>query len=458
MAAGSSSGFNFDPGNRFSCLSQDTDSFPELGNTFNRYGKRKLLDLHAIPTGHEKNQTRFLVIYRNEGEEDMKKVSPFLIDRSLNKHIGCAKNISRLRDGNILVETYNQAQTNKLLAMTHINDKYQIKVEPHKTLNITKGLVNCYDFNYLTDEEIIEELESVNVIAIRRMKKKVNGEIRDTSLFVLTFNSPQLPADIKAGIYLLRVRPYIPSPLRCFDCQQFGHMKTKCTETAVCGICAKKPHTDISKNEKCNNKAQCVNCNNEHPSFSRKCPKYIEEYTIQKIKVERKMSYKTARQEFFTNTPTYHSYAKITQIKSNISENNKRNNTDRNQRSNTHQGKPVNSHTTRSTETVTPKFSQFPNKTSISQSPSSPTIPITSTSLSITPQNPTNTTTTCRNVCANEKYNKTNIQEFKENEIKILNHESTNNNINESNITNLSTNKNQTDLTASKMDEDEEQL
>lgn len=75
----------------------------------------------------------------------MKKVSPLLIDRSLNKHIGW--NVSRLRDGNSLFEIYNQAQTNNFLDMTHINDKYQIKVEPHKTLHTNKDLANYYDFN-----------------------------------------------------------------------------------------------------------------------------------------------------------------------------------------------------------------------------------------------------------------------------------------------------------------------
>lgn len=132
------------------------------------------------------------------------------------------------------------------------------------------------------------------------------------------------------------------------------HMKTKCTESAVCGICANEPHTDTSKNEKCSNKAKCVNCNNDHPSFSHKCPKYTEEYKIKKIKVERKMSYKAARQEYFMNIPTYHNYAKITQINSNTSENNKRIDTVKSQRSNTQQQKPAHSHTPRPNFFTTP--------------------------------------------------------------------------------------------------------
>ena len=40
---------------------------------------------------------------------------------------------------------------------------------------------------------------------------------------------------------------------------------------------------------------QCVNCKGEHPSFSKKCPKFLEEKEIQSIRIRRKIPFSEAR-------------------------------------------------------------------------------------------------------------------------------------------------------------------
>ena len=60
--------------------------------------------------------------------------------------------------------------------------------------------------------------------------------------FFLTLNSPTLPNRIKAAYLSCPVRPYIPNPLRCFQCQRYGHAKTSCRGSVTCARCAEVGH------------------------------------------------------------------------------------------------------------------------------------------------------------------------------------------------------------------------
>ncbi|GBM97939.1 hypothetical protein AVEN_228364-1 [Araneus ventricosus] len=65
----------------------------------------------------------------------------------------------------------------------------------------------------------------------------------------------------------LSVRPYIPNPLRCFKCQRFGHSQTSCCGTLTRARCAEVGHECT----RCTAKEKCVNCKDDHTSFSRNC-------------------------------------------------------------------------------------------------------------------------------------------------------------------------------------------
>jgi len=62
---------------------------------------------------------------------------------------------------------------------------------------------------------------------------------RRTNTVILTFASPQLPKHITAGYMRVPVDPYIPNPLRCFNCQKYGHSSRACKNPAACMKCGK---------------------------------------------------------------------------------------------------------------------------------------------------------------------------------------------------------------------------
>ncbi|GBO14066.1 hypothetical protein AVEN_231099-1 [Araneus ventricosus] len=89
----------------------------------------------------------------------------------------------------------------------------------------------------------------------------------------------------------LSVRPYISSPLRCFQCQRFGHSKTSCRGTLTCARCAEVGH-DSSH---CTAAERCVNCKEAHTSFSRNCSAWKLEKEIVATKIKKQISYPEAR-------------------------------------------------------------------------------------------------------------------------------------------------------------------
>ena len=70
---------------------------------------------------------KFLVIAAEE--RALAKASPFLIDKSIQSIAGTVKNISKQRNGNLLVECDRKQQSINLLQCDHIGD-IKVKVSP----------------------------------------------------------------------------------------------------------------------------------------------------------------------------------------------------------------------------------------------------------------------------------------------------------------------------------------
>jgi hypothetical protein len=91
----------------------------------------------------------------------------------------------------------------------------------------------------------------------------------------------------------MKVYQYIPNPTRCFQCQKFGHGKQSCRGHAKCYRCSEEGHDGLT----CDKPVKCSNCNLDHMSSSKEYPVYLKEREIQKIKIEKNISYLDARRQ-----------------------------------------------------------------------------------------------------------------------------------------------------------------
>ena len=234
--------------------------------------------------------------------ETLKKVSPFFIKKAMQAIIpGEPNSVKKLRDGTLLIETANNIQAEKLLKTDKLHD-IPITVEIHRTLNTSRGVISHYDLLYVEVEEIKKEMASQGVIDCRRLTTKRNGEVINTTSVILTFALDKLPCKVFLGYESVPVRPFFPNPMRCFQCQKFGHIAPRCEGKNTCPRCGKDKHDG----DKCTSEPHCVNCEGTHPAYSRDCPVMKDERKIMEIKILERIPYSEARKKYRSQmAPTF---------------------------------------------------------------------------------------------------------------------------------------------------------
>ena len=170
-----------------------------------------------------------------------------------------------------------------------------ISAQPHKSLNSSQGIIRDSDraLAELSEQDICSELTSQGVTHVKRFTKKVDDRILKLNTYLITFNSSVVPKHLNLGLYRVAVSVFIPNPVRCFKCQRFGHGKSTCKGKERCVRCSEEGHSDFN----CQNSSKCVNCDGDHFSSSNKCPTFLREKEIQKLKTEKNITYQEARRE-----------------------------------------------------------------------------------------------------------------------------------------------------------------
>lgn len=272
------------------------------------------------------NTGRFLIVTHADPEQSLNKINPFIVMKALEGYTRDLKEVTRLRNGTLLIETQNQQQANILYKATSLGTT-PIVIKDHPTLNTVRGTVFSYDLIDLDEEYLLQNLKDQKISKVERVKKfNESRELVPTPLLILTFESKTVPISIKAGFLLLRTRKYYPLPLKCKTCHKFGHTAKRCRGQRLCVSCGELNHendcTDI----------KCVNCCKFYPSFStshrandRNCLKYLEEKEIVRIMVDENKMYNDARAKFnqlYPKTTTTSTFAATVQINSTTNTNN----------------------------------------------------------------------------------------------------------------------------------------
>ena len=170
----------------------------------------------------------------------------------------------------------------------------EVDADAHRSLNVSKGVIRDFhqDLRDMSEEDIRLELASQGVLRVSRfILKKEGKEIKTNTLF-LTFDNHVPPEKLKIGYYVVTVQPYIPNPLRCFQCQKFGHSKKWCKNKLACWKCGSEGHDG---SECTSETTSCLNCKGNHCASSKSCPVWIQEKEIQRVKTEKCLSYGDAR-------------------------------------------------------------------------------------------------------------------------------------------------------------------
>ena len=148
-------------------------------------------------------------------------------------------------------------------------------------------------------ERLQEEFKDQRVIDVIQVKRTIDGILTPLPTYILTFDLWRLPRELKAAWLRLEIRPYVPSPRRCFYCQRFGHVSDSCRrklkgEKEICSNCGKEEHGV------CDRPSYCVNCSGSHPATSKSCDRYLLEREIQTIRAKERVTFQEAKKRVMT--------------------------------------------------------------------------------------------------------------------------------------------------------------
>lgn len=252
---------------------------------------------------------RFLYLQTVDSNQVLKKINPFVLRLAIENITGGPIKTARYcRSGSLLLETCNKIQTRRLLqAKSIINGTIPIEVTVAKNLNTCQGTILAPELAGLKDEELLNYLRSENVVHVRRINR--GKEKNPTNILILTFGGTELPDRIYCGYLTYKIRIFYPNPLRCYQCQKFGHGSKNCRSSTACGFCAESHNTELCPR---NCEPKCFNCKDSHPAYSRNCIHFLRETEIIKIKVDQKTTFENARRLFKQQCENIQSRVSIT--------------------------------------------------------------------------------------------------------------------------------------------------
>ena len=140
---------------------------------------------------------------------------------------------------------------------------------PHDKLNISKGVIRSRELALVTGEEIASALGKHGVTNIRRISNRKGEERIQTNNYILTFNQPHSPKEVKIGYCLERIEQHVPAPLRCFKCQKYGHHRDAFRGRQICTKCGEKDPDRVEEN--CFKQIRFAKCWRDHPAYIRFC-------------------------------------------------------------------------------------------------------------------------------------------------------------------------------------------
>lgn len=186
-------------------------------------------------------------------------------------------------------------QVEQLKAMKELYDHTPICIDEHPIHNNVKCVIHNYEVVDLSEAEVKDILAWQGVSSVKRITRKGDGENRiNTPMLILTVTGTAIPQHVYLGYIRVETRPYYPAPMQCYKCWEFGHTKLRCAKNEICGTCA--GDHEVVRGVSCRLTPHCPKCKSyEHAASSKKCPVYVAENEIARMRVDQGLTYEAAK-------------------------------------------------------------------------------------------------------------------------------------------------------------------
>lgn len=247
---------------------------------------KKRKGLFSQPLAQGKDEPVFKVVLRFKSPCT---VNPIKASEEVKKLVGSVLAVIPLRDGNLMITCRNKDQQHGLLqCKTFLGNAIQPQEWEvrGKVLGVITGVSTD-----LSEDDIKMHVRGAKVIKVKRLPYTREG-VKSASLSVmLSMDENELPSRVSIGYVSYVVRPYIPSPTRCYKCQRFGHIAAACRASLRCAKCGGEHEYG-----KCVDgaKIKCCNCGGEHSAAYKGCAAHKRAVQVQNVRVKERLTYADA--------------------------------------------------------------------------------------------------------------------------------------------------------------------
>ena len=109
----------------------------------------------------------------------------------------------------------------------------------------------------------------------------------------MQFNTLKIPEKIKVGYTMVRVKQYLPNPLRCSNAKNMATMGIIVEDVKMCGKFGQQ-NPDHHIND-CQLPCKWANCGGNHPVYARSCESWRQEKEVLTVKHRTNIPYYEAR-------------------------------------------------------------------------------------------------------------------------------------------------------------------
>ena len=263
------------------------DSFPTLSSNKTHRSSNQMNTFHRRPF------TRYLEI--DFGDINRRDVNPFKIQNEIQEITGeKVKELTGMNKSKLTLQTKSAEQTAKCLNISSLAGK-TCKINLHPKFNTCKGLIFLRQFETDDTEEFkinlqeYYDIENVEKATFIKTKPGVTP-------YILTFNQENTPYTlyIPGEISDTVINPFIPRPMMCKGCLEYGHTQKRCKKSVLrCKKCSDTGHEERD----CTAQAsKCYHCAEDHVAGARDCVKQIQEQKILDTVETEKVTFQRARQ------------------------------------------------------------------------------------------------------------------------------------------------------------------
>lgn len=235
------------------------------------------------------SESQFNVVVRFSGEGGAKHLDPLKLTKIIKNQVGDVRFARVLNDGNLLIGCSSEEQCGKAQKLQSVGKAVVTKVVKLGE-NGSKGVI--YGIPVTVEiKDLIKNLK-LRCGAVKDAKRLTRGfEKTESESVLVEFNLKVPPSELYFGFMRYRVREFVQKPMRCFNCQKFGHMAKGCKEAKRCAKCGGE-HEYGECGE--GTSPKCCNCGGGHSAAYWGCEVMKREVEINNIKVKEKVSYAEA--------------------------------------------------------------------------------------------------------------------------------------------------------------------